>query len=395
MQAQLASASCPRILLRAQKKTRRIRKWESLPSLQLPPRDRLLFFCVRCHFANSLAAVCPWCFSVCYCDTTSRARPRRRVSSPTLLSNPQKALLNRIEERSAGTCYDYLMNIVAHPTIPPAEERRRRRHGMIYSAGDVAAGVSKHPELRTFADQLVPLHEERACDEDPVLPPLSARTTNAIHAESPAPLASASPCRSLRRKRSRLRLRQRSSGTLRTRASKCDLVSAEPSHALPPRPVSPTSVSVLSHASASVGVQDGPRLPYMAMRRSTVTARRTQSPERSSSPTSTAATARTAKSLDYPRSPMDAARESWTPCSPRPFSVVSSAGSFKTGYSASGLAELRIELSRVPAPESQGTYRYSFREPESPMKRKVRSLGAGLKDLLTRKGGRAVEGDPQ
>ena len=84
------------VLIRSQ-----IRRWESLPCLTLVPSSCLLYVCTSCSFVNLHGRMCPWCFALCTVDPAEEqeppSRPRRRVTSPSLLNDLQKAQLKRLE----------------------------------------------------------------------------------------------------------------------------------------------------------------------------------------------------------------------------------------------------------------------------------------------------------
>lgn len=178
---------CPRIYWRECRKNRRVgpllpselivsssrfkpRNWDSLPCLRLQPHNRILFICRRCGFGNTFGTTCPWCSRICE-ETTSciNSTPRiRRISCPSLLTDAQKAQLERIEEVTNHTRRDYCQvpnltsvgqgnpgasQIVDGPSDVAASglkrsaatpstkivRRKRHRNAAVYSAMDVVA----------------------------------------------------------------------------------------------------------------------------------------------------------------------------------------------------------------------------------------------------------------
>lgn len=190
-----AAAQRPRILLRELRKRRHVRRptlralracaeadrrcWyckqprrsDSLPCLQLAPENRPYFVCGACQFPNVLCELCPWCLA--RCDAAAPVAVvvtvRRRLSSPTLLNDAQKAQLARIERHGARTATrkttsshacrsdesapDDLRELggCEGQPEPAAVDRVRRAHrnAVLYSAADVVAtatAVSMSPQ---------------------------------------------------------------------------------------------------------------------------------------------------------------------------------------------------------------------------------------------------------
>lgn len=129
--------------------------------------NKCIFECGRCHFMNTIGPTCPWCLGACdkMVDTNAviGARPRR-ISAPQLLSNAQKAQLERIEKRTAERKYSVkpttfrVPGAASHgdvlfdnsgvltrwrePTSTKTVLRASNRKAAIYSVGDVVASVT-------------------------------------------------------------------------------------------------------------------------------------------------------------------------------------------------------------------------------------------------------------
>ncbi|KAI0649183.1 hypothetical protein C8Q79DRAFT_999029 [Trametes meyenii] len=279
----LADPQRPRILLRElrmrkhQQQQQRPRRWDSVPCLKLAPANRPFFVCQGCQFPNVLCEVCPWCLDECDEVAALAAVVRRRLSSPTLLSDAQKMQLARIERRLGGEggdgwrgttsegeaegrgpskgegraqAVDDLREGVCRgdcapepaPESEPEPEcgqesaesvRLRHRNAVLYSAADVVATATVVRPLPSFSPplfcrQLTTYNEEpspssphpaqrlprRPCAPVQLTDQSEPRTPLSV---PPSPLPHGTP--SLRRKRRMSVLRQRSSCSLRRRAT--------------------------------------------------------------------------------------------------------------------------------------------------------------------------------
>lgn len=144
-----------------------------MPCLMLRPIDRILYVCGACCLANIYGALCPWCLGTCAEDSQSHElstysqKLRRRVSSPSLLNNLQKAQLERLEKRVAavnkspvtrpkplGPISSESMNQTIEKTLElPTDTsspvqieddlRKRRRIAVCYSMSDIVATATE------------------------------------------------------------------------------------------------------------------------------------------------------------------------------------------------------------------------------------------------------------
>ncbi|KAI0784560.1 hypothetical protein C8Q75DRAFT_779445 [Abortiporus biennis] len=131
-----------RLMKREVKKSRRLRRWESLPVAQLFKQNRPLYICTQCRFSNTYCETCPWCSNLCTTLFESSS-VRRRSSAPLLLNDLQKDQLLKLEKRSekdvSRSSTPTFVNIfdVSITPEPPKEHkegrRRRHRNAMAYS----------------------------------------------------------------------------------------------------------------------------------------------------------------------------------------------------------------------------------------------------------------------
>ncbi|RPD60025.1 hypothetical protein L226DRAFT_64155 [Lentinus tigrinus ALCF2SS1-7] len=204
----LPNGEQPRILLREfRRRSKQPKRWDSLPCLRLAPENRPLYVCPKCDFPNLVSALCPWCFRTCDVATLAVA-VRRRVSSPTLLTDAQKMQLARIERQprrsplargggelppAATSSPGPRATRVSQPDGASKAEpdddndsedvRRRHRNAVLYSATDVVATATSDTTLQPFLDQIAAVRlqnrerERRSVFSTVTTPPPSVRTT--------------------------------------------------------------------------------------------------------------------------------------------------------------------------------------------------------------------------
>ncbi|GBE88585.1 hypothetical protein BKA93DRAFT_68114 [Sparassis latifolia] len=382
----------PRVLWREHRKTRRLREWDSLPCFRLRLENRPLFECQECRFANAFGIICPWC--LCACEEPLYRGVRRRVSSPSLLSNAQKAQLKRIERHSCAALREsrFTAPCTSKLVTGPGERRKRHRHAAIYSATDVVAQASVDEGLQSVALHLMQLQKDPVSPATSPMPSAELEDGDAsievVHIPPSPPTSSTPSHRTLRHKPGRLVLHQRSSGSLRRRATISESTAPHRQGRSMRFPVPSGKVDALSSASqprhTEMDVPLGhPRRPlYTAIRNNMSPPRICEAPKFTGhGPPLPAVDDRVSRSLDLPRPTPDALRTLTAPQPPR-FSTLD----MHTGWSASGLAELRMGLARESAGEGV-PYKYSFRDSthDSPTKKEGKGLRGGLRYLLSRR----------
>ncbi|KAI0635879.1 hypothetical protein C8Q77DRAFT_599566 [Trametes polyzona] len=472
-------AARPRILLRELRKRRHPRRSDSLPCLKLAPENRPYFVCQTCQFPNVLCELCPWC--LCRCEVAEVAAlvavVRRRLSSPTLLSDAQKAQLARIESKARGgrvlvplsrggvrtvqgatsshagratransrcewegECEggargDLAGGACAAHDAPEADRsetesavdrvRREHRNAVLYSAADVVATATVDSTLQPFLDEIAATHLEnqnlerrsvsvaRKRKTNPSVRIARTRTTNTrmstgddvdqaeqSELDNALPAVSATPLPqppSLRRKRRMSVLRQRSSCSLRRRATTTGSpMSHRRTETAPSTPASsrPKAASVRFSSpppcpspSPEAFPLGHPQRPlYTAIRKNML---RPSSPAPSMGSGSGCASIvdfdaavleRGTRSLDIPR--FNSLGRSYLSVAAyaRPVLFPPSA----SGFSVSGETELRMDLARSRSMDGVPSD-FAFREVKpdaSTVKAKVKSFGKTLKSLL-------------
>ncbi|TFK94073.1 hypothetical protein K466DRAFT_472141, partial [Polyporus arcularius HHB13444] len=462
----------PRILLREfRKRSKQPKRWESLPCLHVAPENRPLYVCPKCNFPNLISSLCPWCFGTCDAITLAMV-VRRRLSSPMLLTDAQKMQLARIERKLCGTPVSRGGGHLLFPaTSSPGSRttrvsapdgasqtelhdvRRRHRNAVLYSATDVVATATSDTTLQPFLDQIAAVHlqnRERLRERRPP----SSRASRPQHPQtphtptpvtrttvirmsvcdgdltktseprsyapeactppspSPSPLPS-SPC--LRRKNRMSVLRQRSSCSLRRRATTSSVASfcrdgaASPS--MPRRPKTATSCMSASppgtprpNAATSIRFSTPPpgtsaeSIPLGHPQRPLYTAiRKNMTRPESPSPLPTGARPsfdaafqcqtvmyeRQTRSLDIEtprfRSLSRASHLAMATSYARP-SMFSGGGA---GFSVSGETEMRMDLARSRSMDgAPSDYAYRERQKDASVKAKMKSFGKTLKSLL-------------
>ncbi|KAH9902981.1 hypothetical protein C8Q73DRAFT_635438 [Cubamyces lactineus] len=460
-------AQRPRILLRELKKRRHPKRWDSLPCLKLAPENRPLFVCEGCRFPNVLCSeLCPWC--LCRCEVAALvAVVRRRLSSPTLLSDAQKEQLagmesaRRVRARGGGhdgetSSHGSVTVTRCEGSVPAQREgacefepdtdsadglsvRRRHRNAVLYSAADVVATPTLVSSLQPFLDEIAATHlenqilERRTIQVASSTPPSTPRKRPARssrphttpirmsprhgelteQSEPQTPLSVNVPpsplphTPSLRRKRRMSVLRQRSSCSLRRRATTSGSTATHRrSETAPSVPASPRSKAHsvrFSSPPPSLPTSEPDAFPLGHPQRPLYTAirknmSRPASPAPSMGSGSAAAAAaavdaafqtavyeRQTRSLDLPR--FNSLGRSYLSMAAytRPVLFPPSA----SGFSVSGETELRMDLARSRSMDGVPSD-FAFREMKpdaSTVKAKVKSLGKTLKSLL--RGGKA------
>ncbi|KAI9057336.1 hypothetical protein FKP32DRAFT_1669820 [Trametes sanguinea] len=431
----------PRILLRELKRRRHPRRWESLPCLKLAPENRAFVVCNDCLFPNLLGELCPWC--LCSCEVSALvAVVRRRLSSPTLLSDEQKIQLAQMERRArdgGGEVQRRACPTSFHaprrsrregsrrpedlaesacefePDLDGLSVRRRHRNAVLYSAADVVASAIADSTLQPFLEEIAATHLEnleRRSLTDALTPPStptpSARPARpettplrmsdrdvelTEHSEPRTPLSGPpSPLPhtpSLRRKRRMSVLRQRSSCSLRRRATTSGTTPTHRrSEAAPSPPASPRPKAHSVRFSSPPPVSDPDTIPLGHPQRPLYTAiRKNMSRPASPAPSinhvdaafQTTVYERGTRSLDLPR--YNSLGRSYLSMAAytRPILFPPSA----SGFSVSGETELRMDLARSRSMDGVPSD-FTFHEvkPEASMKAKVKSFGKTLKGLL-------------
>ncbi|KAH9850284.1 hypothetical protein C2E23DRAFT_870012 [Lenzites betulinus] len=439
----IPSIQRPRILLRELRKRRHPRHSDSLPCLKLAPENRPFFVCQACQFPNVLCELCPWC--LCRCEVAALvAVVRRRLSSPALLNDAQKAQLARIERRGGGALDepprvratratasgDLPDSACARGRAPESVEsesavddrvRRGHRNVVLYSAADVVATATADATLQPFLDEIAATHLENVSSDlertaregaaqftppptpaartvRPATTPLRMSTRNVDLPEyseprtpSCAPPSPVPHTPSLRRKRRMSILRQRSSCSLRRRATTPSptmihrRTETAPSPSASPRTSKAPTVRFSSPPpSCEQDVPLGhPQRPlYTAIRKNML---RPASPAPSSAGSVDAAfeldvLERQTRSLDIPR--FNSLGRSYLSVAAytRPVLFPPSA----SGFSVSGETELRMDLARSRSMDGVPSD-FTFREvkPDAPtVKARVKSIGKTLKGLL-------------
>ncbi|EIW57483.1 uncharacterized protein TRAVEDRAFT_72571 [Trametes versicolor FP-101664 SS1] len=433
------AAQRPRILLRELRKRRHPRRSDSLPCLQLAPENRPYFVCGACQFPNVLCELCPWCLA--RCDAAAPVAVvvtvRRRLSSPTLLNDAQKAQLARIERhgaraatrkptsshacRSDESAPDDLRELggCEGQPEPAAVDRVRRAHrnAVLYSAADVVATATADSSLQPFLDEITATHlENLELEQRPTTvvsrkpsPPLtpsarpsrpctttprmSTRDVSATEYSEPRTPPSGPPSPlphtpSLRRKRRMSVLRQRSSCSLRRRATTTgSTMSHRRSDTVPATPTSPRPKAHSVRFSSPPPGSDPDMIPLGHPQRPLYTAiRKNMSSPAPSVRGSLDATfdptllERGTRSLDIPR--FNSLGRSYLSVAAysRPVLFPPSA----SGFSVSGETELRMDLARSRSMEGvPSDFAFSEVKPDaSRMKAKMKSFGKTLKSLL-------------
>ncbi|EMD31283.1 hypothetical protein CERSUDRAFT_119832 [Gelatoporia subvermispora B] len=415
--AQVAGC-CSRMMWREIRKNRRLRKWESLPRLRLRPHDRPLFECRGCGFSNPFGPLCPWCCCVCQVTDTfsvKRRLRRKQLSSPSLLSEAQKAQLDRLEKRASSsghyrTCSSGDMSTGGESLhvssvragTPEKDRRKKRRYGTVYSTADLvfqAATISITHSL----SQGDGATESTGEDSSIPAPSLTTSTitfdvayTNmsaeSIKTPSHCP-SDVSPQRSLRRKRKMSTLRDEPSCSLRRRATAAESqhsrktsyeinVRPQSTHT---RPASAGSYGGVSDRSSSPIPLGHPLRPLYSAIRGNMTQPPTPdeslSQSRSNSPQPSVLHERLTRSLDIPRPPLRS-RYDFTLSSFHPYPLVLASGA-TTGCSVSGEAELHMDLARCRSVDGiLPEYKFHWMKRRGTMRAKLETISKGLKDLF-------------
>ncbi|OJT03377.1 hypothetical protein TRAPUB_6046 [Trametes pubescens] len=431
----------PRILLRELRKRRHPRRSDSLPCLQLAPENRPFFVCGACQFPNVLCELCPWCLARCEAAALVAVVVRRRLSSPTLLNDAQKVQLARIEARRRGLCAAALSHAGRREGSAPDDlrelggcegqpepatvdrVRREHRNAVLYSAADVVATTTADSSLQPFLAEITATHlenleQEQGLEQGPTTRKPSPRSTSSArpstrpcttpprmsptrdvaateHSEPrtppsgpPSPLPHTP---SLRRKRRMSVLRQRSSCSLRRRATTTGSpVSHRRSDTAPSTPASPRLKANSVRFSSPPPGPDPDMIPLGHPQRPLYTAIR-KNMLRPSSPApsvrgsldatfDTSMLERGTRSLDIPR--FNSLGRSYLSVAAysRPVLFPPSA----SGFSVSGETELRMDLARSRSMEGvPSDFAFSEVKPDaSRMKAKMKSFGKTLKGLL-------------
>ncbi|KAI0359920.1 hypothetical protein OH77DRAFT_1419283 [Trametes cingulata] len=331
--------------------------------------------------------------------------------------------------RCEGSVPEDLPEGACEPELAAVDRvRRRHRNAVLYSAADVVATATTDASLQPFLDEIAATHLENldhlerrtiaTPHKPPSTPSSSTRTSRPCttpirmsnrghdltdHSEhrtphsaslSPPPSPSPSPSPlpqspSLRRKRRMSVLRQRSSCSLRRRATTSGTTATHrrsetaPSPAAPPRP---KAHSV--RFSSPPPISDPDTIPLGHPQRPLYTAIR-KNMSRPSSPApsvgsvdaafQTAILERGTRSLDIPR--FNSLGRSYLSVAAysRPVLFPPSA----SGFSVSGETELRMDLARSRSMDgAPSDFTFHEMKPEASMKAKVKNFGKTLKGLL-------------
>ncbi|KAH9838447.1 uncharacterized protein C8Q71DRAFT_530935 [Rhodofomes roseus] len=398
MAAPLAD-DCAHMLSREYKWDRPLTRWESLPRLRLEPH-RIMFDCLLCGFTNTLGYTCPWCLSACKSRPFAATTARRRISCPQLLSETQRKHMRRMETRPAmatrPTCAVSGLRPGCGATrvrVTPRATTRRQKHRKagIHSTADIVAAITYdvEAELKPFLKELISMYDDEhpspIMPNEPVKLSMQSRPdhnklddTKSVDASS----TSASSQRTLRRKQRMAMLRKRSSRSLRKRSM--PLLSSKTSSKLvddygPVVPVQAVLPSRSPSPSSAPFVPLGhPERPlYTAIRKSMTPPGLPPAPRSDVANASLHAVLleRGAKSLDMPR-PATIGR-SHRLREPVP------ASDWTAGCSITGETELRMDLARCRSADVV-TSRGREANPGG-VREKVKNLGKGLRELLTRR----------
>ncbi|KAH9945431.1 uncharacterized protein BXZ73DRAFT_96420 [Epithele typhae] len=185
----------PRILFREFRRRKQPKRWESLPSLQLSPPNRPLYVCPKCQFPNPFSDLCPWCSSACELAMLIAA-VRRRVSSPTLLNDAQKFQLGQ-----AGPPPSPHVIIPASSLAPRPLSASDRAPASAFASrpGDTAVVRRRHRNAVLLPATTVVATPTVDCDAEKLLQPIFAQLVVHCDLEShervAAPLATSRPSR--------------------------------------------------------------------------------------------------------------------------------------------------------------------------------------------------------
>ncbi|KAI0368606.1 hypothetical protein BV20DRAFT_998282 [Pilatotrama ljubarskyi] len=443
----------PRILLREPSKRKHPRRCDSLPCLKLAPENRPLFVCQACHFPNVLCELCPWCLCRCEVAALVAVVRRRLSSPTLLndAQKMQLARMERRargggeggggDERGphgatsshaprASRCEESVLGDLPEGACEPelaAVDRVRRRHrnAVLYSAADVVATATTDTSLQPFLDEIAATHLENlenlergtiTNSRKPPSTPSSTRTSRPCttplrmsnrhndlteHSEhrtphsaslSPSPSPSPSPLPqspSLRRKRRMSVLRQRSSCSLRRRATTSGSTATHRRSETAPSPAaSPRPKAHSVRFSSPPPISDPDTIPLGHPQRPLYTAiRKNMSRPASPAPSigsvdaafQTAILERGTRSLDIPR--FNSLGRSYLSVAAfsRPVLFPPSA----SGFSVSGETELRMDLARSRSMDgAPSDFTFHEMKPEASMRAKVKNFGKTLKGLL-------------
>ncbi|KAH9054632.1 hypothetical protein EDB87DRAFT_1640439 [Lactarius vividus] len=357
-------------------------KSTSLPELDLVPANRPLFTCERCGFSNVYIPLCLWCTWTSP-DATSAfkaATPRRsrRISSPSnALRKPDACSLRREDRQiqappmtlsgpKASFRPPVTTDALDNPAKPaPAGVQQSDQNGVVNATGGaLRSSNADHPRKSSAlrirrglpaATVVVPtrypiMTTTIVSSGTPHTAPVSGGVKHAPHPFSLPPLLTP-PTRTLRRKHHMTFPGEKSKRSLRSRVLD-----------VPPPLPTPVSPVRLGHPS---------RPYYTAIRphfNNGVTVSRPDTPTTPSSAPSPVTPAEKGQSLSS--SPQG--RPSFEFTRPR--------RSTTSGWSLSGEIELRIALSQRREEEEGGS------EKRGSIARGVRKLGAGLRNLVLRRG---------
>ncbi|KZT73182.1 hypothetical protein DAEQUDRAFT_511033 [Daedalea quercina L-15889] len=388
-----------RMLCREYQWDRHLTKWESLPRLRLEPH-RILFDCLLCCYTNTLGETCPWCLSACKARGPDSAAARRRISCPQLLSEAQRVQMWRSETRSVMATGSPCAVSSVQPereaargrvkrarTSTQTTRRQKRRRAGIHSTADIVATITYdvEAELKPFLKELMNMYDDDhttlSTPNDSVKPSNADRLDSMIDDTKNMDALSTSTTsqRTLRRKQRMAMLRKRSSRSLRKRSmpllSKTSsrladnydpAITVQP--VLPSRSPSPASLVPLGHPERPL---------YTAIRRN-MCPPGLPPPQSDIRHTSIQAVLfeRGAKSLDMPR-PATLGRSSR-------LRELIPASDWTAGCSITGEAELRMDLARCRSAEVV-SYRPREANLGGVVREKVKNLGKGLRELLTRR----------
>ncbi|KAI0714272.1 hypothetical protein C8T65DRAFT_717667 [Cerioporus squamosus] len=455
------------LLREFRRRSRQPKRWDSLPCLHVAPENRPLYVCPKCNFPNLISSLCPWCFGTCDVATLAVVIPRRLSSPALLTDAQKMQLarierqacgtpLSRgggqlpfVATSSPGplatrvSTPDGASQAEPHDDKDSDDVRRRHRNAVLYSATDVVATATSDTTLQPFLDQIAAVHsqnrerERRSVFSSVTTPPSSVRTTrppssrasltrttfirmsvrdgdltntsepHSYAPESPSPPSPSpsslpnSPC--IRRKRRMSVLRQRSSCSLRRRATTSSVSTfrrdGAASPPVSPRPKTATSFTIRFGSPAPGASTDSiplghPQRPlYTAIRKNMTRPESPSPPPTGARPSFDAAFQcqtvvyeRQTRSLDIetPRFrslsrashlAMGGGSASYT----RP--SMFSGG--RAGFSVSGETEMRMDLARSRSMDgAPSDYAYRERPQDASVKAKMKSFGKTLKSLL-------------